>query len=167
MKKIYPTPLSKEIDGRGKHGKYVDLLRPLLLNLHSFQGKYITLANHLGLFLKYFTEIKSRSPNIAEQLEHQSDSQDFNLWRQNKQTSAGEREYKAVISLKLREILKGAMQSLQKDGIINFQEIYAIIPDKDVVMEVSLSDPGVRSKNTRNGKFAARPLKKPLGKEQF
>ena len=135
VKKIYSTPLSKEIDGRGKHGKYVDLLRPLLLNLHSFEGKYTTLANHLGLFSKYFTEIKFRSPDIAEQLERQSDSQDFNLWRHNKHTSAGEREYKAVISLKLREILKGALQSLQKDGIVNLQEVYAIVPDKDVVME--------------------------------
>lgn len=135
VKKIYQPPLPKEYDGRGKQGKYADLLKSLILREKSFEGKYTTLVNTLGLFGRYFDDFKSRNPAIADQLKHQSDENDFNLWKSSEFTATGEREYKSAISLKLREILSGSLKSLQKEEIVSLQDIYKIVPDKEIVME--------------------------------
>jgi len=133
--KIFNPPLPEKYKGTGKHGKYADFLRPLLLSLVCFEGKYTTLANKLGLWGRFLNDIKSRSPGIADQLKHQPDENDFNLWSISDYTPAGESECKHIFNSKTKEILKNTLQSLEKDGIILFQEFYKIFPDTDVVME--------------------------------
>ena len=67
--KIYNPPLPKENDGRGKHGTYADYIRPLLVGMGAFEGKYSTLTNRLGLFSRYFDELKKNNPPLMKQLE--------------------------------------------------------------------------------------------------
>lgn len=133
--KIHNPPLERENDGRGKRGTYADFIRPLLILQESFEGKYTTLANRLGLFSKYFDEWKENDTKLVKQLERQSDEMDFNLWKQYDYMVRGEREYCSLISGKLRDILKSSLEALNKEGVVKFEAHYIIVPNRSITME--------------------------------
>ena len=66
--KIHNPPLPKENDGRGRRGIYADNIRLLLVSLGTFEGKYSTLANQVGVFSRYFDELKKNNSELMKQL---------------------------------------------------------------------------------------------------
>lgn len=133
--KIHNPPLAKEYDGRGRHGTYMDLVKPLLLKMPKFQGKYTTLANQIGLFAEYFEKVKASNSGLAQQLNIQWNEWDYDLWQQRDSMPYGEKAYCNIISGKLKEVLKDSLESLHKEKIILMVDLYMIIPDKVVIME--------------------------------
>ena len=132
---IHNPPLRNDDDGRGKHGTYVDLAKPLLLETSMFQGKYTTLSNQIGLFSEYFEEVRALNPEISKQLRTQESEWDYNLWQQRDSMALGERAYRSTIGRKAKEILKTSLESLQNEGIITLRSLYVIVPDKMILME--------------------------------
>lgn len=123
---IHETPLPME-DHRGRHGTYIDALRPLILKNQRFDGKMYALCNDLGLFSKYFQEVQ-KSPAIKDTLLRNGEHE-YNLWKVGEHMQLGEVEYRMMISRQNREVLKRAMDSLQKEGIIQWQRYFKIQPD--------------------------------------
>ncbi len=132
---IYNPPLPKECDGRGKRGIYADDIRPLLVSLKTFEGKYSTLANQIGLFSRYFDEWKKKNPELIKRLEQQGNEMDYNLWKRNEFMAAGEREYCSIVSEKLKDILKSNLKALDREKAIRLEAHYKIIPDTSITME--------------------------------
>lgn len=133
--KIHNPPLLKECDGRGRHGIYADDIRPLLVSLKTFGGKYSTLANQIGLFSRYFDEWKKKNPELMKRLEQQGNETDYNLWKRNDFMARGEREYCSIISEKLKDVLKSNLKALNGKEAIRFEAHYKIIPDTSIMME--------------------------------
>ena len=123
---IHETPLPME-DHRGRHGTYIDALRPLILKNQRFEGKMYVLCNDLGLFSKYSQEVQ-RSPAVKDTLLRNGEHE-YNLWKVDDRMQLGEAEYCMRISQQNREVLKRAMDSLQKEGIIQWQGYFKMQPD--------------------------------------
>lgn len=123
---IHETPLPME-DRRGRHGTYIDALRPLILKNQRFEGKIYVLCNDLGLFSKYFQEVQ-KSPAVKGTLLRNGEHE-YNLWKVDDRMQLGEAEYCMIISRQDREVLKRAMDSLQKEGIIQWEGYFKIQPD--------------------------------------
>ena len=111
--KIYDPPLDFD-DGRGHDGPYINNLRPLIIEQDHFFGKISELQNVLGLFSRY------REPLQGD------GSSDHNIWSWSKTTPVGESIYKDKINGQLNSRIKDALNSLQKDGIIVWQEKYVV-----------------------------------------
>lgn len=124
---IYNSPVIVS-ENRGKHGKYVDNMKPLLLRKQEFQGKEYILWNELGLFSKYFKKTTA-SPEIQKLIEKRASEFDYDLWKPSKKITLGEGTYRAILRNKLKEITESALNSLQKDGIIEWEKHYVWIPN--------------------------------------
>lgn len=124
---IYNPPLKAE-ENRGKHGTYIDDMSRLILGQSEFNGKNYILWNTLGLFSRYFEELK-RLPDIQKQQKDKINEFDYNLWRSNSRTQPSKREYQMLVSNQLKQITERALDSLQKDGIIEWEKYYLWIPD--------------------------------------
>lgn len=133
--KIHNPPLPKENDGRGKHGIYADDIKPLLVSLGTFEGKYSTLANQVGVFSRYFDELKKNNSELMKQLERQTNELDYNLWKRNEFMAPGEKEYRSIISEKVKDILKSNLEALHREGTVQYEAHYKIIPDTSLTME--------------------------------
>lgn len=133
--KIHNPPLPKENDGRGKHGIYADDIKPLLVSLGTFEGKYSTLANQVGVFSRYFDELKKNNSELMKQLERQTNELDYNLWKRNEFMAPGEKEYRSILSGKVKDILKSNLEALHREGTVQYEAHYKIIPDTSLTME--------------------------------
>lgn len=125
--KIYNPPLKAE-ENRGKHGTYIDDMSRLILVQSEFNGKNYVLWNTLGLFSRYFEELK-RSPDIQKHLKDKTNELDYNLWQSNSKMQPSEREYRMLVSNQLKQITERALDSLQKGGIIEWEKYYTWIPN--------------------------------------
>lgn len=123
---IHEDPLPME-DHRGERGTYADFMRPLVLKLPEFEGKMYALCNELGLFSKYFQEVK-RSSVVRDMLGRNGEFE-YNLWNTNEKLLLGEREYNALLYRQLRDVLKRTLESLQKKGILEWKYIFKCQPD--------------------------------------
>ena len=133
--KIHNPPLPKENDGRGRRGIYADDIRPLLVNIGEFEGKHFVLANQVGVFSRYFDELKKNNSELVKQLERQTNELDYNLWKRNEFMAPGEKEYRSIISEKVQDILKSNLEALHREGTVQYEAHYKIIPDTSLTME--------------------------------
>lgn len=133
--KIHNPPLPKENDGRGKRGIYADDIRPLLVGMGAFEGKYSTLANQVGLFSRYFDELKKNNSELMKRLERQTNEVDYNLWKRNEFMALGEKEYRSILSGKVKDILKSNLEALHREQTIQYEAHYKIIPAASITME--------------------------------
>lgn len=124
---IYDSPLTVP-ENRGKHGIYIGNMKQLLLGKQEFQGKEYILWNELGLFLKYF-EKTTAFPEIQKLIASRTSEFDYDLWKPNHKTTQGEEIYRAILRDELRGITERALNSLQKDGIIEWEKHYVWIPN--------------------------------------
>lgn len=131
---IYSPPLEK-IEMRGRHGKYIDNVRPLLLQKGSFSGKKYVLYNQLGLFSKYFDTIKN-TDEVREAIKI-CGYMEYDIWKEHKDAYSGENEYRSVIKNQLWRITKSALDSMEKSGIIEWRQYYVILPDLTVFLETN------------------------------
>lgn len=127
---IHHPPLPPLKDGRGKMGIYIGDLKSLLMQViyqeGSYDGKPSELFNQLGLFSKYFDEMK-RTEKVQRALERNGNPFDYNLWGNDQHL--GKDTYNRIMRQKLKEIVTTALNSLQKEGIIEWHEHYIVIPN--------------------------------------
>lgn len=124
--KIYNPPLTT-IENRGKRGTYCDHLKPLILSTSCYKGKMHGLFNEWGVFKDYIFYLKQNDKNIAQFIDRFGINQ-CNIWTQVNTKYVGEQEYKRHLWYTMRDACKRALDSLQKDRLINWSEYYCIIP---------------------------------------
>lgn len=124
---VYDPPLPAETD-RGRSGKYIVLLRPLLLSQNSFEGKLCALCNRMGLFDAYI-EVLKENPAVQRKLAVIKNENDLDIWQPEFYPKIGERYYASILKGNLRRRIKYALDSLQRQGIIRWKEITRIVPD--------------------------------------
>jgi len=132
--KIYDPPLEK-IEMRGRHGKYIDNVRPLLLQKGSFSGKKYVLYNQLGLFSKYFEAIKN-TDEVREAIKL-CGYMEYDMWKEHKDAYSGENEYRSAIKNQLWRITKSALDSMKKSKIIEWSQYYVILPALTALIETN------------------------------
>lgn len=129
IQEIYDTPL-KIPENRGKHGKYSDYLKPLLLlscGFSSFEGKMCRLANSLGIFEKYTLDQLNNTE--VWNSKNRIDKFEFNPWAIKEDMTPGKQAYLRVLWNKIRATIKRSLDSLQKEGIIEWRYYYKLLPD--------------------------------------
>ena len=119
---VYDPPLPRE-DKRGKDGKYINLLKPLILSTKEFSGKIYELANEWGLFSEY---IKELYPNSYFE---------GNIWKSKSWMSPGERRYRAIMDYQGRDRIKYALKSLADEQKICYRERLMYMPELTVSIE--------------------------------
>ena len=122
---IHDPPLPAE-DHRGEHGTYIDDLRPLLLGKTAFEGKMYELCNTVGLFLRYIRELRNM-PTMKDSFRYGRFG--ANPWKSDEKGPIGEAAYRSIIAKQTRDKVEFTLNSLQKKGIIFFEEFYKISPD--------------------------------------
>ena len=113
---LHNPPLPAKETQRRRHGTYIDLLRPLLLSQQSYDRKMYALFNKLGLFSAYYDELKIRPE--ANRLIQQGKEDDVNIWRPQFHPQIGEKHYSYLLTRTMKEALKTALDSLQKERIL-------------------------------------------------
>ena len=121
--KIYDEPIRLE-ENRGRHGKYADIIKPLLLyNVLStpFEGKMYELLNSIGVF----QENKSYNPNR-------------NPWKVTDTMMPGKQEYMNFLWHQMRSTVERSLDSMQKEGLIQWEYYHKLIPNILVDVEYRL-----------------------------
>lgn len=119
---VYDPPLPKE-DERGKSGKYITLLKPLILSTKEFSGKTYELANKWGLFSEYVNQ------------SYPGTDLNKNIWKSTGEMPPGERRYRAIMDYQVRDKIKYALKSLAGEEKICYEERLMYIPDITVTIE--------------------------------
>ncbi|WP_297998318.1 hypothetical protein [uncultured Oscillibacter sp.] len=164
--KIHNPPLPKENDGRGKHGIYADDIKPLLVSLGTFEGKYSTLANQVGVFSRYFDELKKNNSELMKQLERQTNELDYNLWKRNEFMAPGEKEYRSIISEKVKDILKSNLEALHREGTVQYEAHYKIIPDASLTMEDYRTRPMSKAEEIEGWEMHCKAIEQEASREK-
>ena len=120
---VYDTPRERE-DNRGKDGRYIRYLRPLIIKTRSFQGTKAALFDQWGVYKEYKNEILSSSFESSF-----SKKKCFNPWGIHRETQPGEEKYKKIVSAKENDSLKCAFTSLESEGILTWSEYTMFVPD--------------------------------------
>ncbi len=120
---VYDTPRERE-DNRGKDGRYIRYLRPLIIKTGSFQGTKAALFDQWGVYKEYKNEIFSSSFESSF-----SKKKCFNPWGIHRETQPGEEKYKKIVSAKENDSLKCAFTSLESEGILTWCEYTVFVPD--------------------------------------
>lgn len=129
VKEIYNTPLKLE-ENRGKHGKYSDHLKPLLLlscGCSSFKGKMCRLSNSLGIFEKY--TIDQLNNTDVWRAKSKIDKLEFNPWALKEDMMPGKQQYLRTLWNQIRAAIERSLDSLQKEGIVEWTYYHKLIPD--------------------------------------
>ena len=130
---IFETPQLLP-ENRGKAGKYADYLKPLLLAQKSFSGKFCGLCNTLGIFKKFFDFQYGSSKPGKGNYKYWIDR---NLWEIEKAMAPGEIEYRSNMQLQINKAMERALNSLQKEGLIEWRYYYQLRPDVTIDIEES------------------------------
>lgn len=129
IQEIYNTPLNLR-ENRGRHGKYSDHLKPLLLlscECSSFEGKMCRLSNCLGIFERYTlyqlnnTEIWNPKSRI--------DRLEINPWKITEEMVPGKQQYLRTLWNQIRAAIERSLDSLQKEGIVEWSYYHKLMPD--------------------------------------
>ena len=129
VKEIYNTPLKLE-ENRGKHGKYSDHLKPLLLlscGCSSFEGKMCRLSNSLGIFEKYTLD-KLNNTEVWDS-KSKIDRLEFNPWEIKEDMMPGKQQYLRKLWNQIRTAIERSLKSLQEDGIVEWTYYHKLKPD--------------------------------------
>lgn len=116
--KVRDLPIPKE-DGRGSSGRYADYLRPLIVKTaidYPFRGTKTELFDSWGVYNNY------REEQIRNGLFNPNIGRSFNPWSIKKDMQPGETKYCQIISFKERNSLETALDSLSKEGVIEWSK---------------------------------------------
>ena len=122
--KVRDPPIPKE-DGRGSSGRYADYLRPLIVYTaidHQFRGTKAELFDSWGVYDNY------RDEQIKNGLFNPNKGYSFNPWSIKKDMKPGETKYCQIISFKERNSLETALDSLSKEGAIEWSKYTRYVP---------------------------------------
>ena len=122
--KVRDPPMPKE-DGRGSSGRYADYLRPLIVYTamdHQFRGTKAELFDRWGVYDNY------REEQIKNGLFNPNKGHSFNPWSIKKDMQPGETKYCQIISFKERNSLETALDSLSKEGVIEWSKYTRYVP---------------------------------------
>lgn len=122
--KVRDPPIPKE-DGRGSSGRYADYLRPLIVKVamdHSFRGTKTELFDNWGVYDTY------REEQIRSKLFNPNKGHSFNPWLITKDMRPGEAKYCQVIGFKERDSLETALDSLSREGILEWTKYTRYAP---------------------------------------
>lgn len=121
-------------DGRGRNGKYIDRLAPLIVHTHSFSGSRAELFSSWNVY----------EPLISEQERHGNVSHNLaaryivSQWRTTDRMKPGEEKYRATLHVKEKTSLEMALDSLMWQGILKWNEYYVYIPVFETGYEAEL-----------------------------
>lgn len=122
--KVRDPPMPKE-DGRGSSGRYADYLRPLIVYTamdHQFRGTKAELFDRWGVYDNY------REEQIKNGLFNPNKGHSFNPWSIKKDMQPGETKYCQIINFKERNSLETALDSLNKEGVIEWSKYTRYVP---------------------------------------
>lgn len=122
--KVRDLPIPKE-DGRGSSGRYADYLRPLIVKTaidYPFRGTKTELFDSWGVYNNY------REEQIRNGLFNPNIGRSFNPWSIKKDMQPGETKYCQIISFKERNSLETALDSLSKEGVIEWSKYTRYAP---------------------------------------
>lgn len=121
---VFNPPLPKE-DDRGKKGKYIDYIKPLILNTGDFSGKTYELYNQWGLFYEFELQQADENPTALSQIEYGN----YNPWKIQDDMCPGEIKYRSCMSYQVNDRTKYALESLEKEKRLTWSEVTMFIPD--------------------------------------
>ena len=121
---VFDPPLPKE-DDRGKKGKYIDCIKPLILNTGDFSGKTYELYNQWELFYEFELQQAGENPTALLQIEYGN----YNPWKIEDNMSPGEIKYRSCMNYQINDRTKYALESLGKEEKLTWSEITMFIPD--------------------------------------
>lgn len=125
---IFDEPLPPKQTARGRTGTYINHLRPLLLEQSEFIGKMSELCNQMGLFERYFDDLRNRPDvkNIIAQMNGNED--DFDLWQARVYSGIRERYYAMTLKAQIADVARYALKSMQKEGILTWKDEQMLLP---------------------------------------
>ena len=126
---VFAEPLPPRETARGRHGTYIDLLRPLLLEQGSFERKMCELYNRMRLFERYSNEMRERAEVRDRLAQMRGNEDDLDLWQSCWYPRIGERYYAGILKAQMAEKVKDALDSMQKEGILTWQMKTMLLPD--------------------------------------
>ena len=121
---VWDTPKPKE-DERGKRGRFINCLKPLIVRTamdYPFHGTRAELFNSWGVYDNY------REEQIKAGLFNPNKDHSFNPWKISKDTPPGQAKYCQVIGFKERSSLETALDSLNKEEIIEWNKRIIYVP---------------------------------------
>lgn len=123
--KVYDTPLPPD-DGRGKAGTYITCLKSLILATPYFKGQPYELFDRWGVFEKYKQYYLKKHSDLEMRLLEKGRT--FNPWYVSDDMVPGLAKYKRCMSHQNRETLERALDSLEKEGKLEWKENLYFIP---------------------------------------
>ena len=126
---VFDEPLPPRATARGRHGTYIDRLRPLLLEQENFERKMCELCNRMRLFGLYSNEMRRRV-EVRNRLAHmRGNVDDLDLWQSCWYPRIGEQHYVGILKSEIDEKVKGALKSMQGEGIVTWRMRTMLLPD--------------------------------------
>ena len=123
--KVYNVPLPSD-DGRGKGGTYITCLKSLILGTPYFKGQPYELFDRWGVFEAYKQYYLKEHPDLEIRLLEKGRT--FNPWYVSDNMAPGLVKYKRCMSHQNRETLERALESLEKEGKLEWKENLYFIP---------------------------------------
>lgn len=121
---VFNPPLPKE-DDRGKKGKYIDCIKPLILNTGNFRGKTYELYNQWGLFYEFELQQAGKNAAALSQITYGS----YNPWKIEDNMPPGEIKYRSCMNYQINDRTKYALESLASEEKLEWSDITMFIPD--------------------------------------
>lgn len=113
---VYSLPLAKE-ENRGRRGRYIDYLRPLIIYTGEFKGRKAELFGNWGIYERYRQLDLTTASTIPS-----------NPWRVLENMPIGVSTYKRIINFIENKSLETALDSLQSEHIIDWEKRLMYLP---------------------------------------
>ena len=114
--KVYDTAKTKA-DKRGKSGRYIIHLKPLIVQCDTFQGTKAEFFDRCGMYDSY------KGIGIVTE-----SSYAFDPWKIPRNALPGEEAYRRAMSYQEKECLDRALDSLQKEGALTWEKVLKYTP---------------------------------------
>ena len=114
--KVYDTAKTKA-DKRGKSGRYIIHLKPLIVQCDTFQGTKAEFFDRCGMYDSY------KGIGIVTE-----SSYAFDPWKISRNALPGDEAYRRAMSYQEKECLDRALDSLQKEGALTWEKVLKYTP---------------------------------------
>ena len=103
-------------------------------------------------------------PFFKQSLERQTNELDYNLWKRNEFMAPGEKEYRSIISEKVKDILKSNLEALHREGTVQYEAHYKIIPDTSLTMEDYRTRPMSKAEEIEGWEEHRKAIEREIGR---
>lgn len=133
IQEVYDAPLDRT-ENRGKHGKYIDFVKPLLVKKGSFQGTINQLLPKLGLFEPNNTYWRARK-----------NKWELSFWENGTSENVlpGRIYYDRRLLHNSKQAITRGLDALNGDGIITLRRYYCFLPSSEHFIPDSISVMGI------------------------